>query len=96
MCNKEKALVWLAKAVEERNRLAFEIKINPIFDPLREDSRFESSLRTVFNPNSRSRQFWSNGVARCNDWAQVAVLLSTQHGTADFREDYPSRLRVAD
>ena len=37
----EQAFAWLAKAVEERNRLAFEIKFNPIFDPLREDARLE-------------------------------------------------------
>ena len=48
--DKEQAFAWLAKAVEERNRLAFEIKFNPIFDPLREDSRFESLFQTVFNP----------------------------------------------
>ncbi len=46
----EQAFAWLAKAVEERNRLAFEIKCNPIFDPLREDARLESLLKTVFNP----------------------------------------------
>jgi adenylate cyclase len=46
--DKEQAFAWLAKAVEERNRLAFEIKFNPIFDPLRGDSRFESLLQKVF------------------------------------------------
>jgi tetratricopeptide (TPR) repeat protein len=48
--DKEQAFAWLAKAVEERNRLAFEIKVNPIFDPLRDDSRFESLLQKVFAP----------------------------------------------
>ncbi|MGB9476680.1 MAG: tetratricopeptide repeat protein, partial [Candidatus Udaeobacter sp.] len=48
--DKEQAFAWLAKAVEERNRLAFEIKFNPIFDPLRGDPRFESLFQTVFNP----------------------------------------------
>jgi adenylate cyclase len=46
----EQAFAWLAKAVEERNRLAFEITVNPIFDPLRNDSRFESLLQKVFAP----------------------------------------------
>src|SRR5438874_5789768 len=46
--DKEQAFAWLAKAVEERNRLAFEIKANPIFDPLRGDSRFENLLQKVF------------------------------------------------
>ena len=48
--DKEQAFAWLAKAAEERNRLAFEIKVNPIFDPLRGDSRFESLLQKVFAP----------------------------------------------
>ncbi len=48
--DKEQAFAWLAKASEERNRLAFEIKVNPIFDPLRGDSRFESLLQKVFAP----------------------------------------------
>ncbi|PYL63302.1 MAG: hypothetical protein DMF25_10780, partial [Verrucomicrobia bacterium] len=39
--DKEQAFTWLAKAVEERNRLALEIKVNPIFDLLRGDPRFE-------------------------------------------------------
>ena len=38
----EHAFAWLARAVEERNRLAFEIKINPLLDPLRSDPRFEN------------------------------------------------------
>jgi TolB-like protein/Flp pilus assembly protein TadD len=39
--DKEQAFTWLAKAAQERNRLAFELKINPLFDPLRSDPRFE-------------------------------------------------------
>ena len=31
---KEQAFVWLAKAVQERNRLAWELKINPLVDVL--------------------------------------------------------------
>src|SRR5437588_3224194 len=46
----EQAFAWLAKAVEERNRLALEIEVNPIFDPLRGDSRFETLLQKVFAP----------------------------------------------
>src|SRR5437764_7613619 len=38
--DKEQAFAWLRKAVEERNRLALEIEINPIFDSLRSDPRF--------------------------------------------------------
>jgi hypothetical protein len=46
--DKEQAFVWLAKAVEERNRLALEIKINPIFDPLRGDPRFDALVQKIF------------------------------------------------
>jgi tetratricopeptide (TPR) repeat protein len=35
---KEQAFAWLTKAVEERNRFALEIKVNPIFDNLRSDA----------------------------------------------------------
>lgn len=39
--DKEQAFAWVAKAFAERNRLAFEIRVNPIFDPLRSDPRFQ-------------------------------------------------------
>jgi tetratricopeptide (TPR) repeat protein len=39
--DKEQALVWLAKAVEEPNWFALQLKINPLLDPLRSDPRFE-------------------------------------------------------
>jgi adenylate cyclase len=45
--DKEQAFVWLAKAVEERNRLAWELKIDPVFDPLRGDTRFEQPVASV-------------------------------------------------
>ena len=45
---KERAFAWLAKAVEERNWLALQIKVNPIFDPLRSDLRFETLVRKTF------------------------------------------------
>ncbi len=43
----EKALTWLAKAVEERNRYAFEIKVNPIYDKLRDEPRFQDLVQRV-------------------------------------------------
>jgi len=43
----EQAFAWLTRAVEERNRLAFEIKINPVLDPLRSDPRFEKIVASL-------------------------------------------------
>jgi len=43
----EQAFAWLGKAVQERNRLAWEFKVNPLFDPLRSDPRFEALVRPL-------------------------------------------------
>ena len=45
--DKEQAFAWLAKAVAERTRLALEIKVSPIFDPLRSDPRFDKLVNQV-------------------------------------------------
>jgi tetratricopeptide (TPR) repeat protein len=45
--DKEPAFAWLLKAVEERNRFAFEVRIDPVFDPLRRDPRFEKIVASV-------------------------------------------------
>ena len=45
--DKEQAFAWLTKAVAERNRLALEIKVNPIFDSLRSDPRFTDLVGRV-------------------------------------------------
>ena len=45
--DKEQAFAWLAKVVEERNRYAFEVKVNPIYDKLRHNPRFQDLLRRV-------------------------------------------------
>ena len=39
---KDKALAWLEKVAQERNRFALEFKVNPIFDSLRDEPRFRS------------------------------------------------------
>jgi hypothetical protein len=51
--DKEQAFAWLAKAVAERNRLALEIKVNPLFDPLRSDPRFEKLVNQIIPPDSK-------------------------------------------
>jgi adenylate cyclase len=45
----EQAFAWLAKAAEERNWLALQIKVNPILDPLRGDPRFEALVQKAFS-----------------------------------------------
>lgn len=45
--NKEQAFAWLRKVAEERNRFALEFKVNPLYDPLRGDPRFQDLLRRV-------------------------------------------------
>src|SRR5438067_5119280 len=45
--DKEQALVWLAKTVEERNWFAFETRVTPILDPLRNDQRFDQILAVL-------------------------------------------------
>ncbi len=45
--DKEQAFAWLAKAFAERNRFAFEIRVNPIFDSLRSDPRFEKIVTSL-------------------------------------------------
>jgi len=41
MGDKDNAFVWLEKAVQEHTRFAFEFKINPLYDRLRSDPRFQ-------------------------------------------------------
>jgi TolB-like protein/Tfp pilus assembly protein PilF len=47
MGDREQAFSWLAKAVAERTRVPLEIKINPIFDELRDDPRFDQLVKAV-------------------------------------------------
>ena len=48
--DKEQAFAWLEKALEERNRSAFEVKSNPMYENLRNDPRFQDLLqRAGFN-----------------------------------------------
>ena len=45
--DKDQAFAWLEKAYEERTRLIFAIKIDPLFDGLRTDPRFADLLRRL-------------------------------------------------
>ena len=42
---KEKAFVWLEKALRERSSAIIGLKVDPLYDPLREDPRFQYLLR---------------------------------------------------
>jgi TolB-like protein/Tfp pilus assembly protein PilF len=45
MGDKEQAFAWLDKAVAERNELALNIRVNPLYDRLRDDPRFQDIVR---------------------------------------------------
>jgi len=45
--DKERALEWLGKAVEERSAGVSWLKVVPLFDPLRSDPRFTDLLRRM-------------------------------------------------
>jgi tetratricopeptide (TPR) repeat protein len=46
--DKEQALIWLRKAVEERSHWLVWIRVDPRFDALRSDTRFQQLVGTVF------------------------------------------------
>jgi TolB-like protein/Tfp pilus assembly protein PilF len=43
--DKEQAFAWLDKAMQERNQFVLDVKLNPIYDKLREDQRFQDIVR---------------------------------------------------
>jgi tetratricopeptide (TPR) repeat protein len=47
LADKEEAFTWLTKAEQERNGLIYAIKLDPIYDSLRSDPRFQDLLRRV-------------------------------------------------
>jgi tetratricopeptide (TPR) repeat protein len=50
LADKEQSLAWLTKAEQERNAMIFDIKLDPIYDPLRDDPRFQDLMRRVGLP----------------------------------------------
>jgi TolB-like protein/DNA-binding winged helix-turn-helix (wHTH) protein/Tfp pilus assembly protein PilF len=47
MGNKDEAFVWLEKAYAQHSNAMSSLKVNPIYDPLRGDPRFQDLLRRV-------------------------------------------------
>jgi predicted Zn-dependent protease len=45
--NKEQALAWLERAYQEQPNTLTSLKVDPIYDPLRSDPRFQELLRRV-------------------------------------------------
>jgi tetratricopeptide (TPR) repeat protein len=43
----EQAFAWLEKAYKERSNLLQFVKVHPLFDPLRNDPRFEDLVRRI-------------------------------------------------
>jgi len=54
--DKEQALTWLEKAYEERSGALPLLKVNPIWDPLRSDPRFEALVAKVFSIQKSATQ----------------------------------------
>ena len=50
LADKEQAFAWLAKAEQERNGGIFQIKLDPIYESLSDDPRFQDLLRRVGLP----------------------------------------------
>jgi hypothetical protein len=49
--DKEQTFAWLEKAYEERSSALPYLKVNPTWDPLRGDLRFEALVQRVFGAN---------------------------------------------
>jgi len=47
MGDKDQAFVWLEKGYEERSTPLYFLKVDPIWDPLRSDPRFNDLLRRI-------------------------------------------------
>jgi hypothetical protein len=47
MNNKDEAFVWLQKAYSEHSNAVTTLKVDPIYDPLRSDPRFQDLMGRV-------------------------------------------------
>jgi len=45
--NKEEWLTWLERACDQRSNVLTDIKVDPMYDPLRDEPRFHQLLRRV-------------------------------------------------
>jgi hypothetical protein len=48
--DKEQAFEWLQKGYDQRDFFITQLKVDPIYDPLRSDPRFHSLLRRLNFP----------------------------------------------
>lgn len=53
--DKDRAIEWLEKAYKERSPVLFTIKVDPNWDPLRSDTRFQNLLRRMDLPADANR-----------------------------------------
>jgi len=50
MGERDKAFIWLNRAVDEHDYSMEYLKVDPIFDPIRDDPRFAQLMRKVGLP----------------------------------------------
>jgi serine/threonine-protein kinase len=50
--DKDQAMHWLEKSYEERYGILVYLRVEPLFDSLRADPRFEDLLRRIFSPSN--------------------------------------------
>lgn len=53
--DKDRALAWLERAYEEHNGRLYLLKVNPSYDPLRDDPRFQDLLRRLNFPENKTQ-----------------------------------------
>ena len=51
MDNKDQALIWLERAYAQHSNSVTTLKVDPVYDPLRSDPRFQDLLRRVGLPS---------------------------------------------